>query len=219
MRVRVWDWTVRVFHWSLVLLVGAMWWTGEEGYMVWHKWLGVGLAALLVYRLSWGLIGPATARLTALIPKPAELVGYIRSLTTRPYVRALGHNPLGGLSVLALLALLTVQIGSGLFAVDVDGLASGWFGHVVSFDTGRAFSDFHEISFNALLTFIALHVIAVGLYTFVLRANLIGPMVTGYQSRDGAPDRYTPPSISPVRFGVSILAAAAVAGLIVWLGR
>ena len=195
-----------------------MWWTAEEGHLVWHKWLGLILLALLVYRLIWGVIGPASARLLPLIPKPAALLGYIRSLTKRPYVSALGHNPLGGLSVLALLTLLILQAGSGLFAVDVDGLASGWFGRFVSFDTGRAFSDFHEASCDVLLAFIVLHISAIALYAVVLRANLVGPMVTGYQSRTSVPEGHGPVTVSPIRFGVAVLIALATAWLIVWFG-
>ncbi|MEL6829962.1 MAG: cytochrome b/b6 domain-containing protein, partial [Pseudomonadota bacterium] len=106
-KVRVWDWTVRTFHWALAVLVCAMWWTAEQGFMGWHKWLGLGLIGLLVYRLVWGVIGPKSARLFRLVPGPKSLVGYIKTLNDRPYVPAMGHNPLGGLSVLALLTSLT----------------------------------------------------------------------------------------------------------------
>lgn len=218
-QVRVWDWTVRVFHWSLVVLIIAMWWTAEQGHMLWHKWLGLLLLALLIYRLIWGVIGPLSARLLPLFAKPRELVRYVGALRTRPYIRLLGHNPLGGLSVLALLGLLGVQVGTGLFTVDVDGLASGWFGHFVSFESGRVMADFHEISFNILLALIALHLSAIVFYALILRANLIGPMVSGYQVRSKLPEGHIPLNVSYTRFGFAVFGAVISAALVVWFGR
>lgn len=218
-RVRVWDWTIRVFHWSLVLLVAAMWWTADQGYMMWHKWLGTGLLAVLVYRLVWGLIGPRSARLLGLLPRPSALIGYVKDLANRPYRRSLGHNPIGGLSVLALLSVLFVQTISGMFTVDVNGLASGWFGHLISFDVGRAVSDIHDMSFDVLLVLIGLHVLAIATYAIVLKANLIGPMLTGYQTRTTVPSDYTPAKASILRFACAFGIAALFAGAVIWFGR
>lgn len=218
-RTLIWDWTIRVFHWSLVLLVAGMWWTAEQGWMFWHKWLGLALVGLLAYRLVWGLIGPAPARLMPLVPRPHTLVAYIRKLSERPYQASFGHNPLGGLSVLALLGLLLVQLGSGLISVDVDGLVSGWFGHLVSFDMGRAAAEFHETSFNVLLGFIILHLIAILAYTMVLRANLIGPMVTGRRSDEQTPEPEFDAGASLLRACTAIGAGVLAAVLVLWFGR
>lgn len=187
--------------------------------MVWHKRLGLILIGLLVYRVVWGLIGPSSARLLPLLPRPRALLDYIRSLKARPYTRSLGHNPIGGLSVLALLGVLIFQTGTGLVSVNVDGLASGWFGHLVAFDMGRFFSDLHETGFNLLLGLMALHVLAIALYALLLRANLIGPMVTGYQTRANPPKDHAPVRVSLVRFGLAVLAALISVGLVLWLGR
>ena len=70
-RVLVWDWTVRLFHWLLVLGVAAMWWTAEQHMMDWHRRIGLALLGLIVYRLVWGLIGPGTARFTRMLARPA----------------------------------------------------------------------------------------------------------------------------------------------------
>ena len=75
-----------------------------------------------------------------------------------------GHNPLGALSVLALLGLLLAQIVLGLFAVDVDGIESGPLSTYVSFDTGRVAAEWHEAVFDVLLWLIGLHVAAVLFY-------------------------------------------------------
>ena len=75
-----------------------------------------------------------------------------------------GHNPMGTLSVIAILAALFVQVGTGLFAVDVDGLESGPLATLVSFEAGRQAAEIHEVSFNILLGLIGLHVAAIVTY-------------------------------------------------------
>ena len=90
-----------------------------------------------------------------------------------------GHNPIGTLSVIAMLAALCVQLGTGLFAVDVDGLESGPLSTLVSFEAGRQAAEIHEISFNILVALIGLHVAAVAVYLIFFKDNLVRPMVTG----------------------------------------
>ena len=219
LRVRVWDWTVRVFHWSLVVLFAGMWWTAEQGYLFWHKWLGVGLLSLLTYRIVWGLIGPSTARLLALIPRPAALIGYVKSLMGTAHRPAFGHSALGGLAVLSLLGLLIAQTVSGLFTVDVDGLNSGWFGHLISFDLGRTFADYHELIFDILLFMIGLHIIAILAYAVLLKLNLIGPMITGHRTQTEASEAPESVTASPLRVACALIGAILVAVLIVTYGR
>jgi len=78
--VLVWDWAVRMFHWTLVLLVAAQWWTAENGVMDWHRRLGVVVLGLIAFRLIWGLVGPATARFSFMALHPRGLVAYVRGL-------------------------------------------------------------------------------------------------------------------------------------------
>jgi cytochrome b len=90
-----------------------------------------------------------------------------------------GHNPLGGYSALALLFLLLLQIGLGLFSIDVDGFDGGPFADYLSFKTSRLMAGWHEITFNFLLGFIALHLLAVIYYLLWRRQNLTAAMVHG----------------------------------------
>jgi hypothetical protein len=90
-----------------------------------------------------------------------------------------GHNPLGALSVLALLGLLLAQVTLGLFCVDVDGLESGPLSNWVTFETGRECSRLHQLGFDVLKVFIVLHLAAVVFYWLFKRDNLIRPMITG----------------------------------------
>lgn len=218
-RARVWDWSIRVFHWALVLMIAGMWWTAEQGYMQWHKWLGASLIGLLVYRVIWGIIGPRTARLHTLIPRPSALVNYLKSLRSGQHRLSFGHSPLGGLAVLTLLGLLFVQTATGLFSVDVNGLASGWFGHWISFDLGRFMADLHEQVFDILLGMIGLHLLAITAYAFILRLNLVSPMITGYQKRNTVPDDLNEATAPLLRVAIALAAAVCSVAAIVWFGR
>ena len=220
-RIRVWDWSIRLFHWTLVLAVAGMWWTAEQGYMMWHKWLGAGLFGLLSYRLVWGLIGPKSARLMGLVPRPKQLLAYLNALKQGRYIPSFGHSPLGGLAVIALLTLLLVQTVTGLFSVDVNGLASGWFGHLISFDLGRSMADIHEMSFDLLFYMIALHLLAIAGYAVLLRTNLISPMITGNQTREAKTDTEMPVSVvAPwTRISIAISFGVLVTLSLVWFGR
>lgn len=92
--------------------------------------------------------------------------------------RGIGHNPLGALSVVALIGLVSLQVGLGLIASDEDGLMQGPLAHLVSADTSEEAVDLHEDLFDVLLVFIGLHVAAV-LFYLLRGKNILGPMLSG----------------------------------------
>ena len=173
-RIRIWDAPTRLVHWLLVALVAFSWWTAENGRMDWHRYSGYAVLGALVFRIYWGIVGSDTARFANFVKGPRAVAQYLRDKSA-----IVGHNPLGALSVIALLVLLITQVGLGLFAVDVDGLESGPLSHLVSFDEGREYAKSHELVFNILLAFIALHIAAVLFYLIIKRDNLIAPMIIG----------------------------------------
>ena len=63
--VKIWDWPVRVTHWSFAALIPAMWFTAEYSHWWWHTRLGVVLLALLLFRVLWGFVGTETARFSS----------------------------------------------------------------------------------------------------------------------------------------------------------
>ncbi|KCZ46822.1 cytochrome b/b6 domain-containing protein [Hyphomonas pacifica] len=215
-RVIVWDGAVRLFHWATVLLVASMWWTAEQGIMDWHKRMGLTLVALLVFRLVWGVIGPKTARFAAMVTGPAVLVGYVKDLLAGRHRPHFGHNPVGSLSVFAMLAALAAQLGTGLFTVDTDGLESGPLASLISFDAGRQAAEIHEISFNVLFTLICLHVIAIAVYLVFFKDNLVRPMVTGRRAAAEFREADVSDNRLPwVRFLIAaVVAVAAVYGIL-----
>lgn len=173
--IRVWDLPTRIVHWLLVALLPLSWWTAKSGRMDWHRYGGYVLLGLVVFRIYWGFFGASTARFARFVRGPRVIASYLRG----GWVSEPGHNPLGAVSVIALLALLAAQISLGLFAVDVDGIESGPLSIFVSFDAGRTAAGLHEDTFNLLLGLVALHLGAILYYLLARRQNLIGAMVHG----------------------------------------
>ena len=178
--VAVWDWPVRVTHWLLVALFGLQWWSGETGRLGLHTKLGLMFVGLLAFRILWGLFGSSTARFAGFVRGPRAVWTYAAGLF-RPAEGAamIGHNPMGGWSIVAMLLLMLTQAGLGLFAVDTDGLESGPLAYKVSFEQGRWAAHTHDLVFKLLLALTALHVAAALFYLVRRRENLIGPMLTG----------------------------------------
>lgn len=206
-KLPVWDLPTRLFHWLLVLLFALSWWSAENHEMEWHYRSGLTLLMLLAFRLIWGFIGGSSARFAGFVRGPGATLDYLRGARAK----SVGHNPLGGYSVIAMLLALVVQVGTGLFATDIDGLESGPLSHFVDFDQGRLAAKVHGTSFNILLVLIGLHIAAILFYLVVRRRNLVGPMVTGRDGSLGGEVRGLVPA-GPVRF----VAAAVVAFLFGW---
>lgn len=176
----IWDWPLRLFHWSLALCFAASWLTAELGveYTEWHMRSGYAILGLLVFRLCWGFLGNRYARFKALLPRPGAVLAYLRSLPDPHSPAPAGHSPIAALAVWLLLGLLLVQAGSGLFVTD-DIIYSGpWQGAVAS-ATSEWLTDLHHSNFDWLLAMVAAHLLAMIGYAVFKKHNLVTPMLTG----------------------------------------
>lgn len=202
-RILVWDWPTRMFHWAIVICFTLSWWSVENHEMEWHYRAGMAALALLVFRIAWGFVGTSTARFATFISGPRRVLAYARTLPMRKPGQTAGHNPLGGWSVIALLALMLGQVGLGLFAVDTDGLESGPLSWLVEFENGRRAAQWHGLIFNVLVALIAVHVGAVLFYLLFKRDNLILPMIGGHK-------RVTDEALRPARKGALLALVVAI---------
>lgn len=175
--VVVWDVPVRVFHWLIVVLVFSSWLTSEIGgnAMTYHMWIGYTVLALVLFRIVWGFVGSRHARFCDFVRGPGSVLRYLRGM---PGEMSAGHNPIGGWSVLALLASLALQAVTGLFTND-EIATEGPLAARVGTEWSDLLSTVHRYNFYVLLTLIALHVAAVLFYLLVKRQNLVWPMITG----------------------------------------
>jgi cytochrome b len=184
--VHAWDLPTRLFHWTLVLLILSAWASYEfaedigDETLVWHRANGLAVLILVVWRLLWGIVGPPTARFADFIRGPSAITGYATGLLSGRTARYLGHNPLGALMVVALLAALTAISGFGLFATDDNDLVGGPLYRLVEEQQNARATRLHDQLFNyVLLPLAALHIAANVLYTLVKKEPLIQAMITG----------------------------------------
>jgi cytochrome b len=180
-RIRLWDLPTRIFHWALVALFTAAVVTAQIGgnAMDWHGRIGLAIVGLLAFRVVWGFIGSTHSRFTNFMPSPASVSAYLRGQW-----QGVGHNPLGAFSVFALLLLIVVQFGTGLFAND-EVAFNGFLASLVSSDLSNRLTGIHRFTINILYGLIALHVAAVAYYTLVRKESLVKPMVTGWKEISG----------------------------------
>jgi cytochrome b len=171
----LWDLPTRLFHWLLVALIAFSWWSGKNEETDLHIWSGIAILSLLLFRILWGFFGSSTARFASFVRGPKTVLAYLKDPSGW---RMAGHTPLGALSAVALLGLIGLQVGLGLFSTDEDGFYEGPLAHLVGIDATDAARDLHENLFNILLAVIALHIAAIVFYR--LRGKkLTGPMITG----------------------------------------
>ena len=179
--VLVWDLPTRLFHWLLLICLILSFVTGIIGgnLMEYHMLSGYAISVLLIFRIAWGFCGSRTARFSSFVKGPATVFAYavmlLKKKTENTY---LGHNPLGGWSIVAMLLVLFIQVATGMFANDdilTEGPLYGW----VSKETSDLLTWVHLINRYLLVALIAIHLFAVFFYFFFKHENLVGPMITG----------------------------------------
>lgn len=212
---RVWDLPLRLFHWTLVLLVTFSLYTGINGgfkEMDYHMLSGYGILTLVIFRVIWGIIGTKHSRFRSFINLP-ELIPYSKRLLHRDKTSIAGHNPLGALSIVAMLLVLSTQATTGLFAND-DIFLEGPLVHLVDDATSDRLTTVHHFCAKVLYVLIGLHLAAIIFHELYQRDRLILPMISGYKK--GLSTSADKPSLVRESVTASILLAAC-AGFVYWL--
>ncbi len=176
--IRVWDAPTRLFHWAIVLLLGASWLSESQGWMTIHFASGYLIIALLLFRLAWGFIGSETSRFSHFLKSPIAALRHLAHLHRREPDTEIGHNAAGGWMVLLMLVLLAVQAGTGLCAND-DGATEGPLFSYVGKNWSDWLSRIHGVNFTLIQIAVLLHILAVLGYAVLKRHDLVRPMVTG----------------------------------------
>jgi cytochrome b len=175
--LKIWDIPTRVFHWVLVIVFGMSAYSAFEPkfgfYADMHLYSGVAIIALIVWRIIWGILGSETARFSSFVKSPIKVTEYLKN----PSNHKIGHNPIGGYSVLLMLVLILAQAILGLFATD-GMLFSGPLSNEAG-NYGDLITEIHEILGLTLLYITGGHILAVLFYLGIKKTNLIWPMITG----------------------------------------
>ncbi|CUW41552.1 Cytochrome b [Magnetospirillum sp. XM-1] len=203
-KFRLWDLPTRLFHWLLVAAIVAASFSGQlgGGLMTWHGRIGLAVVGLLAFRLVWGVVGSTYARFAHFIPTPARIRAYLKGEW-----HGEGHNPLGALSVIGLLGLLSVQVATGLFAND-DIAFTGPLYDLAGKTLSNRLTAIHHLLSKLVYLLVALHVGAIVFYVRIKKQNLVLPMLTGEKEGPGEPAAGGGP--------VALVLALAVAALAVY---
>ncbi|MGH8286559.1 MAG: cytochrome b/b6 domain-containing protein [Steroidobacteraceae bacterium] len=164
--VRVWDPLVRICHWLLVLTVLFAWLTRHAA-GPWHEWIGYGSLAVVAVRLVWSIRGPHHARFAEFLRPPALTLRYARAIVAGREPRYLGHNPLSGWMIVALLLDVTL-VGF-----------TGWLYTTDRFWGVEWVETLHSTLADVLIALVALHVAGVVFSSLRHRENLVAAMVHG----------------------------------------
>ncbi|MFA7503625.1 MAG: cytochrome b/b6 domain-containing protein [Burkholderiaceae bacterium] len=209
----IWDLPTRLFHWLLVLLLVGSFLSAKAGglWIDWHFRAGYAILALIAFRIIWGFVGGRYARFRSFVFGPRQFLAYLRGAPGSP--AGPGHNPLGALSVFAMLLLVGAQAVLGLFAND-DIASEGPLASQVSKRTSDYLTGLHLDNEPFLLGLIGLHVVAIAWYRLVRGRKLVAAMITG---RDPQAPAGTASSRDDARLRLAALGILAVIAFAVWL--
>ena len=162
-----------MFHWLLAALLLFSWWSVKNHHTDWHIWSGIAVLTAMIFRFLWGFVGSSTARFSNFVRGPASVRAFVQGRWN-----GIGHNPVGALSVIAILVAVAVQVGLGLLSQDEDGLYAGPLAGLIRSEASDTARDIHELWFNVILFLVVLHVAAIAVYRLRGR-KLTKPMITG----------------------------------------
>ncbi len=214
---RVWDLPTRLFHWLLVVLVVGLVITGHVGgaALQWHLRCGIMVLALLAFRLVWGFIGGRWSRFANFAYAPATILRYLRGDRRPGEWFDVGHNPLGSLSVFAMLVLLVVQVGTGLVADD-EIATTGPLNRFVSNAVALGATAWHTGAGQwALVALIGLHVAAI--VTYARRGQRLLPAM--WHGDKPLPADAPASDDGPARRWLALAVAVACLALAGWVAR
>ena len=201
----VWDLPLRLFHWLLVLSLGASWATAEAGFE-WteqHFWLGYCALTLVLFRLLWGIWGTYHARYRTFLRNPITVWRSLPTFFSRVSSASTGHSPLGGYASVVLLVLVMVQAITGLFISD-DIFYAGPLNGLVSSDLAGQLAQIHHLNFNLLQAAVVLHLLVMMWYRFGKQQNLISAMWHGRRDNAKPPIHSSKLVLALLLFSISV---------------
>lgn len=214
--IRVWDLPTRLFHWALVFCVAGSFVTIKLGGFVgmeWHARFGQITFGLILFRLIWGVVGPHYARFSQFVRGPSTIWAYLQG----QHLHVAGHNPMGALSVIAMLLVFGFQATSGLFASEDVFFTSGSLAYLSSAWSSRLTS-LHKLNEWPMIVLVGLHLVAIVWYRLVKKRRLVKAMITGNLSLPNIAARQARQAPqSPSSLMGALLLVAAITALTWWM--
>lgn len=182
--VKVWDRFIRFFHWTTAVSFTVAYVSGDAAFDL-HLWVGYALTTLVLARIAWGFLGPRTARWSGFVRPQRQVLGYLREILAGNPTRHLGHNPVGGAMVVALMAGLSLTALSGIALQGLDDMSGplAILGTLLSSGWSDAFEEVHEALAGFTVFLIVFHVAGVLISSVLHGENLVRAMITGNKER------------------------------------
>ncbi len=164
--IRVWKLPVRLFHWSLAASF-AIAWLSADNWDDLHEWAGYAAAALIAFRLVYGVFGSRYARFSQFLHRPAVVVAYLKDMLRGKERRYIGHNPAGSLMALALIVAMVVTA------------TTGWMYTLDAFWGEEWVENVHSFTADLMLIMVVIHILGVLYASRKHHENLIAGMING----------------------------------------
>ncbi len=203
--VEVWDILIRIFHWSLVASFIIAYLTSTEKNEI-HNYAGYTVLGLIIFRVVWGFWGSRHARFSNFVTSFSTVVRFVKSLFSKKPKRYMGHNPLGGWMVIAMLITLFMLCYSGiklnalqgggeplaLQMPSIDLISSAYAKEDIEQflirepdEVGEDYwKEMHAQYFYLMLILIALHLAEVLVSSLLYKENFVKEMWTGKKAKD-----------------------------------
>lgn len=180
-----------------------------------HFYAGYAVLTLLLWRLAWGLVGSKYSRFRSFFFPVHEIIRYAKSLLISDASSAkksyLGHNPLGAMSALAIIGVLLLQAGLGLFSSD--DYFFGPLAGLVDSECRAQLTQLHLDNTTIIYALLGLHVAAIVYYRLVKNEPLTKAMITGQKTP--ANGEVSKPAEASNLLALALLIACI--GLVYWL--
>lgn len=208
-QVSVWDFPTRIFHWSFAAIVIIAYVSSEadDGAFWIHIYSGTLLIGFVVFRMIWGIIGSRHALFSDFVRGPATVSEYGRRLLSFRPAHSVGHNPLGGWMVVALLTVVLLASLTGLMTREDDYV--GPLSHIA----GGLFGEAHEGLGSFVLVLVGVHVLGVIAHGLISRENLVRAMITGLKT---VPAGVKAVSVDPVGIVRPVIALAIAVAIVLY---
>jgi len=184
--VRAWDLPTRLFHWLLVILIASAWISFEysevfnDPTLKWHRYNGYAVLVLIVWRLMWGVVGPHTVQFRSFVTGPSKALAFGRAFLARNDPHYLGHNPVAGYAIIAMMGIIGVQGFLGLMSEEHNATTWGPLFFLTSGATREWVTKTHtSLFYYGLLALIAIHVWGAVVHDVFRREGITKAMVTG----------------------------------------
>ena len=205
--IKIWDVGIRLFHWALVILFCLSAYSAFQDkfgiYANMHLYAGIATLMLVIWRILWGVVGSDTARFSQFVKSPAAGFAHLKQMLAGLPYKSIGHNPLGGLSVVLMLVLLLAQASMGLFASD-GMIFSGPLSAKVAGSLASDLTEWHALLGRILIGVVVFHVLVVLVYGALKRVNLVWPMISGKIEGDSS---VSAPTMKPGWFALLLFIA------------